>query len=114
MSEPNAAHTAPPMKSCREDDGYTKTIRDQPIQKCRDYGRGMPIVSGATFALPASAAAHAFACTAGNTAFCASAPAIGANCAPRLVAYCFSTAELTICSAQIFSIVAITSGGTPF
>ena len=28
----------------------------------------------------------AFACTAGMTAFCASAPAIGANCAPRLVA----------------------------
>src|SRR5688572_18392632 len=80
----------------------------------RDYGRGMPTVSGATFALPAPAAAHAFACTAGNTAFCASAPANGANWAPRLVAYCFNAADLTIWSTQIFSTVAITSGGTPF
>jgi hypothetical protein len=61
-----------------------------------------------------SAAAEALACTAGKTAFCASVPACGANWAPRLVAYCFSAVELAICSAQIFSTVAITSGGTVF
>ena len=39
------------------------------------------------------------------TAFCASAPATGANCAPRLVAYSLSAFEFAMLSTHIFSTV---------
>ena len=87
MTQPSAVQTTPPMRSRRGDDGWISVdterfmqrragVRDGagPGRRC-DYGRGMPSVSGATFALPPVGGSHALACTAGNTAFCASAPA---------------------------------------
>lgn len=62
----------------------------------------MPTVSGATLVLPPACSSQALACTAGNTAVCAAAPAAGANSAPRLAAYFFSASLVAICSAQIF------------
>ncbi len=69
---------------CFDASGPDHEGRSRPGQ--RRYGRGMPSVSGETLALPPSNACQALTCTAGITAFCASAPAEGANCAPRLVA----------------------------
>ena len=53
----------------------------------------MPTVSGETFVLPPACSSQAFACTAGNAAFCASWPDIGAKSAPRLLAYFFSASD---------------------
>ena len=74
----------------------------------------MPTVSGDTLALPPLNSSQALAWTAGNTAFCAASPASGLNSAPRLVAYFLIASLLLIVSAQAFSIVLMTSSGTPF
>ena len=79
------------------------------------YGRAMPSVSGETFALPPSNACHALTCTAGITAFMR----VGAGERRELRAAARSRTSSAprscmIWSAQIFSTVAITSGGTLF
>src|SRR6188472_1510858 len=79
----------------------------------RPQGLGMPTVSGETLALPPLKSSQAFACTAGNTAFCAASPDDGANRAPRLVAYLRIASLFEICSVQILSSVFTTSSGTP-
>ena len=64
-------------------------------------GLAMPTVSGETLALPLSNSIHAFACTAGKTAFCAASPYDGANSAPRLAAYFLSASLFEMFSAQM-------------